>query len=334
MDERRAVPDSEMTFFFEGGISSFVRHMNRNRGSVPALPISIQKIADGSSIEIAMQYNNGFSETTLSFANCINTADGGTHVSGFRAGLTRGLNDYARKGKLLKDDQTNLSGEDVREGLTAVISVKLTDPQFEGQTKGKLGNADMKSLVESAMSEGLGKYLEEHPQDARRIIEKCMTAARAREAARKAREMVLRKGAFDGGSLPGKLADCSERDPSRSEVYIVEGESAGGSAKMGRDRKFQAILPLKGKILNVEKARPRQDACPRRDKGVDNGPGHRHKGDIRLFKAPLSPCNYHDRRRRGRLSHPHVASHLLLPQHARADNGGLPLHSPASPVPR
>ena len=222
----------------------------------PPCPIYIQKYADGSSIEIAMQYNNGFSENTLSFANCIHTVDGGTHISGFRAGLTRGLNDYARKGKLFKNDQGNLSGEDVREGLTAVVSVKLTDPQFEGQTKGKLGNAEMKSLVESAMSEGLGKYLEENPQDARRIIEKCFTAARAREAARKARDLVLRKGAFDGGSLPGKLADCAERDPSRSEVYIVEGESAGGSAKMGRDRQFQAILPLKGKILNVEKARP------------------------------------------------------------------------------
>ncbi len=256
VDERRPIEDSELTFFFEGGISSFVRHMNRNRGAVTALPIYIQKFADGSSIEIAMQYNNGFSENTLSFANCIHTVDGGTHISGFRAGLTRGLNDYARKGNLFKNDQGNLSGEDVREGLTAVVSVKLTDPQFEGQTKGKLGNAEMKSLVESAMSEGLGKYLEENPQDARRIIEKCLTAARAREAARKARELVLRKGAFDGGSLPGKLADCAERDPSRSEVYIVEGESAGGSAKMGRDRQFQAILPLKGKILNVEKARP------------------------------------------------------------------------------
>ena len=256
VDERRPIQDNELTFFFEGGISSFVRHMNRNRGSVTALPIYIQKLADGSSIEIAMQYNNGFSENTLSFANCINTADGGTHVSGFRAGLTRGLNDYARKSNLFKNDQGNLSGEDVREGLTAVISVKLTDPQFEGQTKGKLGNAEMKSLVDSAMSEGLGKYLEENPQDARRIIEKCLTAARAREAARKARELVLRKGAFDGGSLPGKLADCAERDPSLSEVFIVEGESAGGSAKMGRDRQFQAILPLKGKILNVEKARP------------------------------------------------------------------------------
>ena len=256
IDERRPIEDSELTFFFEGGISSFVRHMNRNRGAVTVLPIYIQKFADGSSIEIAMQYNNGFSENTLSFANCIHTVDGGTHISGFRAGLTRGLNDYARKGNLFKNDQGNLSGDDVREGLTAVVSVKLTDPQFEGQTKGKLGNAEMKSLVESAMSEGLGKYLEENPQDARRIIEKCLTAARAREAARKARELVLRKGAFDGGSLPGKLADCSERDPSRSEVYIVEGESAGGSAKMGRDRQFQAILPLKGKILNVEKARP------------------------------------------------------------------------------
>ena len=256
IDERRPIEDSELTFFFEGGISSFVRHMNRNRGAVTVLPIYIQKFADGSSIEIAMQYNNGFSENTLSFANCIHTVDGGTHISGFRAGLTRGLNDYARKGNLFKNDQGNLSGDDVREGLTAVVSVKLTDPQFEGQTKGKLGNAEMKSLVESAMSDGLGKYLEENPQDARRIIEKCLTAARAREAARKARELVLRKGAFDGGSLPGKLADCSERDPSRSEVYIVEGESAGGSAKMGRDRQFQAILPLKGKILNVEKARP------------------------------------------------------------------------------
>ena len=256
VDERRPIEDNELTFFFEGGISSFVRHMNRNRGAVTPLPIYIHKLADGSSIEIAMQYNNGFSENTLSFANCINTADGGTHISGFRAGLTRGLNDYARKGNLFKNDQGNLSGEDVREGLTAVVSVKLTDPQFEGQTKGKLGNAEMKSLVDSAMSEGLGKYLEENPQDARRIIEKCLTAARAREAARKARELVLRKGAFDGGSLPGKLADCSERDPSLSEVYIVEGESAGGSAKMGRDRQFQAILPLKGKILNVEKARP------------------------------------------------------------------------------
>ena len=240
----------------KGGIASFVRHMNRNRGAVPAQPIYIQKMANSSIIEIAMQYNDGFTESNLSFANCINTIDGGTHVSGFRSALTRVLNDYARKSNLLKPDLPNLTGEDVREGLTAIISVKLTEPQFEGQTKGKLGNAEVKSQVESAMSEGLGIYLEEHPQEAKRIVDKCLIAARARDAARKAREMVLRKNAFDGGSLPGKLADCSERDPSLSEVYLVEGESAGGSAKMGRDRRFQAILPLKGKILNVEKARP------------------------------------------------------------------------------
>ncbi|MCH9036260.1 MAG: DNA topoisomerase (ATP-hydrolyzing) subunit B [Chloroflexi bacterium] len=255
LDERRTGPDNELTFFFEGGIASFVRHMNRNRGVIHPQPIYISKLVNSTMVEIAMQYNDGFSESNLSFANCINTAEGGAHVSGFRSALTRVLNDYARKGNLLKADQSNLTGEDVREGLSAVISVKMTDPQFEGQTKSKLGNAEVKGQVESAMSEGLAMFLDEHPQDARRIIEKCLTSARAREAARKARDMVLRKGAFDGGSLPGKLADCSEKDPSLSEVYLVEGESAGGSAKMGRDRRFQAILPLKGKILNVEKAR-------------------------------------------------------------------------------
>ncbi|MCH7997749.1 MAG: DNA gyrase subunit B, partial [Chloroflexi bacterium] len=255
LDERRTGPDNELTFFFEGGIASFVRHMNRNRGVIHPQPIYISKLVNSTMVEIAMQYNDGFSESNLSFANCINTAEGGAHVSGFRSALTRVLNDYARKGKLLKSDQPNLTGDDVREGLSAVISVKMTDPQFEGQTKSKLGNAEVKGQVESAMSEGLAMFLDEHPQDARRIIEKCLTSARAREAARKARDMVLRKGAFDGGSLPGKLADCTEKDPSLSEVYLVEGESAGGSAKMGRDRRFQAILPLKGKILNVEKAR-------------------------------------------------------------------------------
>ncbi len=255
VDERTSDPNNEVTFFFEGGIASFVRHLNRNRGSTHPSPIYISKLINSSTIEVALQYNEGFAESTYSFANCINTAEGGTHLTGFRTALTRVLNDYARRNSLLKSDQPNLTGEDAREGLIAVINVKLTDPQFEGQTKSKLGNAEIKSQVESAMSEGLTMYLDEHPQDAKRIIEKCMTAARAREAARRAREMVFRKGAFDGGNLPGKLADCSEKNPSQSEVYIVEGESAGGSAKMGRDRRFQAILPIKGKILNVEKAR-------------------------------------------------------------------------------
>ena len=246
--------DRESTFYFEGGIVSFVRQMNRAQDTLHSRPVYVSRVIDSTSVEIALQYNTGFTEEILTFANCINTVDGGTHLTGFRAGLTRSLNDYARKYKLLKDDLGNLSGEDVREGLVTVISVKLHDPQFEGQTKGKLGNAEVKGIVETSLSDGLTQWLEEHPQDARRIIDKCVTTARAREAARKARDLVIRKSALEGGTLPGKLADCSERDPSKCEIYLVEGESAGGSAKMGRDRRFQAILPLKGKILNVLKA--------------------------------------------------------------------------------
>jgi DNA gyrase subunit B len=211
---------------------------------------------DSTIVEVALQYNETFTESTLSFANCINTLDGGSHLTGFRSALTRVLNDYGRKYKVLKDNDANLSGDDVREGLTAIISVKLTNPQFEGQTKTRLGNQEIKSMVESVVSEGLAAYLEEHPGEGKRVMEKCLTAARAREAARKARDLVTRKGLFDLGTLPGKLADCSEKDPAYCEIYIVEGDSAGGSAKQGRDRRFQAILPLKGKILNVEKARP------------------------------------------------------------------------------
>ena len=240
---------------FDGGIVSFVSNLNHGREVLQAAPIYVQKIVEGTTVEAAFQYNAGFSDTTFSFANCINTVDGGTHLTGFRTALTRALNDYARKQKLIKDDQPNFTGEDVREGLTTVLSVKLMDPQFEGQTKGKLGNSEVKGYVETVVAEGLTYYLEEHPQEARRTIDKCLTAQKAREAARKARDLVLRKNAMDGGSLPGKLADCSEKNPALSELYLVEGESAGGSAKAGRDRRFQAILPLKGKILNVEKAR-------------------------------------------------------------------------------
>jgi DNA gyrase subunit B len=223
-DEAR---DMEETFYFEGGISSFVRHLNRKRVVRHPLPIYISRQMDSTMIEVALQYNDGFSESIFSFANCVNTVDGGTHLTGFRSALTRVLNDYAHKNKLLKEDEPNLTGEDVREGLTAVISVRLSEPQFEGQTKGKLGN-----------------------------IEKCVTVAKAREAARKARDLILRKSGLDTSTLPGKLADCSERDPDQCELYLVEGDSAGGSAKQGRNRRFQAILPLRGKILNVEKAPP------------------------------------------------------------------------------
>jgi DNA gyrase subunit B len=250
-----AHPEDDKTFYFEGGIASFVQQLNHDREVVQDNPFYVHQVVDTTSVEVALQYNSGFYENTLAFANCINTVDGGTHLVGFRAGLTRAINSYARKQKLVRDDQPNLSGEDVREGLTAVVSVRLAEPQFEGQTKGKLGNAETKSHVEQVLVQHLDFYLEEHPNEARRIVEKCMTSQRAREAARKARDLVIRKNAMDGGSLPGKLADCSERNPELCELYVVEGPSAGGSAKEGRDRRTQAILPLKGKILNVEKAR-------------------------------------------------------------------------------
>ncbi len=247
--------DREMSFYFEGGILSFVRHLNEHRTVLHQRPIYIEGHTDSTAVEVALQYNDGFVETVFSFANNINTSDGGTHLTGFRAALTRTLNDYARKNNLLKEDDANLSGDDVREGLTAIISVKLTDPQFESQTKARLGNSEVRNQVESVVVDGLRTYFEQNPSDAKKIIEKCLTAARARKAAQLARETVVRKSATDGFTLPGKLADCSERNPAHSELYLVEGDSAGGSAKQGRDRKFQAILPLRGKILNVEKAR-------------------------------------------------------------------------------
>jgi DNA gyrase subunit B len=247
--------DRERSFYFEGGLVSFVRHLNRNKEALHARPIYCEKRDGSTTVEVALQYNDTYTENVLAFANNINTVDGGTHVTGFRAALTSSLNDWARRSGVLKDADGNLSGDDVREGLTAVISVKLTEPQFEGQTKAKLGNAEVKGQVQTAVAEAIGQYLDENPGDGRRIIEKCLTAARAREAARKARDLVIRKGALDGLSLPGKLADCQERDPASSELYIVEGDSAGGSAKQGRNRRFQAVLPLRGKLLNVEKAR-------------------------------------------------------------------------------
>ena len=252
VDERA---DRERTFYFEGGLVSFVRHLNRNKEALHTRPIYVERKDGGTTVEVALQYNDTYTENVLAFANNINTVDGGTHVTGFRAALTSSLNDWARRSSVLRDSEANLSGDDVREGLTAVISVKLIDPQFEGQTKAKLGNAEVKGQVQAAVADNLSQYLDENPADGRRIIEKCLTAARAREAARKARDLVIRKGALEGLSLPGKLADCQERDPSRSELYIVEGDSAGGSAKQGRDRRFQAILPMRGKLLNVEKAR-------------------------------------------------------------------------------
>ena len=245
----------EVNFYFDSGVEAFVRHINREKGALHQTPIYVLEERDGVLVEVAIQYNAGFSESVYSFANTIKTIDGGSHLTGFRTALTRALNDYGRKAKLLKDNDPNLSGDDVREGLSAVISVKIGEPQFEGQTKTRLGNPEVKGVVESVVASRLTQFLEENPSDGRKIIEKALTASRAREAARKARDLVQRKGVLEGSTLPGKLADCSETDPSMSEIYLVEGDSAGGSAKSARDRRTQAILPLRGKILNVEKAR-------------------------------------------------------------------------------
>ncbi len=253
VDEREG-QEQEQTFYFDGGLRSFVRHLNKNRNVVMVRPVYIEKRIEKTLVEVALQYNDGYSETLFSFANGINTVDGGSHVTGFRTSLTRTLNEYGRKTGQIKEADSNLTGDDVREGLTAAISIKLPEAQFEGQTKGKLNNAEVRNQVDIVLSEALAKYLEETPSEGRRIIEKCLNSARARDAARRARELVRRKDALDT-TLPGKLADCSERVPQRCELYLVEGDSAGGSAKQGRDRHFQAILPLRGKILNVERAR-------------------------------------------------------------------------------
>lgn len=242
-------------FHYEGGIKSFVEYLNRNKGKVHETPVYIEGVKDTTTVEIAFQYNDTYNENLFSFANNIDTIEGGTHLIGFKTSLTRILNDYAKKFGLLKENDKNLSGEDVREGLTAVISVKLTEPQFEGQTKTKLGNSEVRGIVESVMSEYVSDFLEENPSIGKAIIDKGLNAARAREAAKKARELTRRKSVLESTSLPGKLADCSSKDPSECEIYIVEGDSAGGSAKQGRDRRFQAILPLRGKIMNIEKQR-------------------------------------------------------------------------------
>ena len=244
----------EMTFYFEGGIKSFVRYLNRNRKTLHPV-IYVDKEIEGTGVEVALQYSDAFAESTYSFANTINTVDGGTHMTGLRSALTRTVNDYARKANLLKDRDANFSGEDIREGLTAIVSVKHRDPQFESQTKVKLMNAEVSAQVQQALGEEFFYFLEKNSRAGRAIVEKCLTSARARDAARKARDLVIRKSALESLTLPGKLADCSERDPAKCELYIVEGDSAGGSAKQGRDRHFQAVLPLRGKILNTERAR-------------------------------------------------------------------------------
>ena len=254
LSDKRGEGRSE-SFHYEGGLVQFIEYLNEAKEAITPSVISIDNTRDDVVVDVALQYNDSYSETILSFVNNINTIDGGTHLSGFRTALTRTLNDYGRKAGILKDNESNLTGEDVREGLTAVVSVKVLEPQFEGQTKGKLGNSEVKGITDTIVSDGLRVFLEEHPAEAKKIIEKATNASRAREAARKARELTRRKNALEVSSLPGKLADCSEKDTTMTEIYLVEGDSAGGTAKQGRDRRYQAILPLRGKILNVEKAR-------------------------------------------------------------------------------
>ena len=255
LHDERVEPVRSEQFHFDGGISSFVEHLNRKKEVLNPEPIYFNGVKDDTVVEIAMQYNDSYQENIYSFVNNINTEEGGTHLAGFKLALTRAANDFARKQGILKDKDSNLSGDDVREGLTCVISLKIREPQFEGQTKTKLGNSEVRGIVDSIVTEGLSEYFDENPAITKRIIEKAIMASRAREAARKARELTRRKNALEVSSLPGKLADCSVKDPEQAEIYLVEGDSAGGSAKQGRDRRFQAILPLRGKILNVEKAR-------------------------------------------------------------------------------
>lgn len=252
--DERTDPAKEHTFYFEGGVTSFVRYLNRNRQPLHD-PVYVEKEVDNIGVEVAIQYTGAYTESVFAFANTIHTPDGGTHLTGLRGALTRTINDYARKNNYLKDNDNNFTGEDTREGLTSIVSVKHPDPQFESQTKVKLMNAEVKNIVESIVADAFSAFMEQNSRDARQIIDKCLTSSRARNAAKKARELVLRKSALESSTLPGKLADCSSRDTGNTELYIVEGDSAGGSAKQGRDRRFQAILPLRGKILNTERAR-------------------------------------------------------------------------------
>ena len=295
-------------------------------------PIAIDQKGDDE-VEVAMQWNTGYTESVYSFANTINTHEGGMHEEGLKKSLTNVINRYARAKGLVKEKEENLIGEDVREGLTAIISVKLRDPQFEGQTKTKLGNASMRSLVETTMNAQFSTWMEEHPADAKRIVAKGIAAAKARMAARQARDLTRRKSFLESGSMPGKLADCQLTDPEVCELYIVEGDSAGGSAKSARDRATQAILPIRGKIINVEKARLHKTLENLEIQALITAIGTGIGDEIRHREGAVSPHRDHGRRRRGRRAHPHAAADVLLPAHARGDRGGLHVPRAASALP-
>ena len=314
-----AAPEPRTEVFqYAGGIVDFVKYLNEGKETLNK-PIYFEaENADGT-VEVSMQWSTSYStNSVMAFANNINTHEGGTHLDGFKQAVTRTINDYARSKGILKEKDANLSGDDTREGLAAIISVKLHDPQFEGQTKTKLGNTEIRALVQTAVTQGLAEYLEENPKPAKRIIDKATQALKAREAARKAREMTRRKGVLDSFALPGKLADCSSKNPAESELFIVEGDSAGGSAKQARDRKYQAILPLRGKILNVERAGLHRSLSSRHHQLAHHGHRHEHRRRLRCRPGALPAHRHHDGRRRRRRAHPLPAAHVLLPLHAGA----------------
>ena len=363
IDLKNELSGQRVKYRFEGGIKEMVGEINQGRESLHDV-INISKSSGTTQVNLAMQYTTNVKEEAPAFVNCIATIEGGTHVTGYRAALTRALNDFSRKKKMVKDDQNNFQGEDVREGLTSVLSVKMIDPQFEGQTKGKLGNAEIKPVVESIVAEQLTIYLEDHPADAKRIVERVSLAQKAREAARKARELVIRKNALDGTGLPGKLADCSERDPEKSEIFIVEGESAGGLRQDGPRPQVPGHPPPQGQGSSTWKRSSIPRAARRSEMNGANGNGDGSKmayqaektrlekllshEEIRVLitaigagfgedfdeeEAPLPPRHHHDGRGRGRLAHPHPVAQLLLPQHARPHQARLPLHRAAAPLP-
>ena len=317
----------EQVYHYEGGIRSFVEYLNKNKQVMFPTPIYIEGEENGTQVEVALQWNDSYNENVYTFANNIHTPEGGTHLAGFRSALTRVITDYGKRRNILKEDKDKLSGDDIREGLTAIVSVKLTEPQFEGQTKTKLGNSEVRGIVDSLVADKLESYLEEHPDEAKEVLEKCVQASRAREAARKARDLTRRKSALETASLPGKLADCSERDPSKCEIFLVEGDSAGGSAKTGRDRHFQAILPLRGKILNVEKVHDARALSNQEIKAMITAFGGGFGKD---FDTSKLPHNLHDGCGRRRFAHPHTASDVLLPLHASVNRAGPRLHSDAA----
>ena len=325
---------SAQEFHYEGGIKDFVAYVNQPKETVHKHIVYFEGETDQGAVEVAMQWNNSYVESVFSFANNINTTEGGSHLSGFKAALTGTLNKYAREKGFLKEKEDNLEGEDVREGLAAVISVKLRDPQFEGQTKTKLGNPGVRGLVEQAVNQKLAEFMEENPNDARQMITKAISASRARQAARKARELTRRKSALESSSLPGKLADCQIRDPESAELYIVEGNSAGGSAKDARDRLFQAILPLRGKVINAEKNRINKVLSNAEIQAMITAIGTGLRRRVRHRQAPLPPRDRDDGRRLRRRPHPDAHPHVPVPEHAGARRRRLRLHRRAAALSR